>query len=203
MFDSRFAQRSLRRYVAKGLDRIERSMVDSALEGGLEGARVLEIGGGIGKLQIELLEAGAECGEVIELVPAFEPYARELARDRGLEERTSFRVVDVLEEPRGVAPADIVLLNRVICCSPDGIALTGAAAHLAQRTLILSYPRDTVWIRGGIRLMNIGFRIMGRSFRAFAHSRIAIREVAEAAGLRTADSAHTIAWEFVTFRRAA
>jgi hypothetical protein len=51
--------------------------------------------------------------------------------------------------------------------------------------------------------MNIGLRVMGRSFRVFAHQRSAIHEIAEAAGLRAADSAHSIAWEFVTFRRVA
>ena len=80
---------------------------------------------GIGTIQSELLEAGAERGEVVELVAAWEPYARELAREKGLDERTSFRVADVLEEPESVEPADVVVMNRVVCCSPDGVALDG------------------------------------------------------------------------------
>ena len=36
-------------------------------------------------------------------LPAYEPYARELAREKGLEERTSFNVVDLLEEPAAVS----------------------------------------------------------------------------------------------------
>ena len=81
---------------------------------------MLEIGGGIGRIQAELLATGADQGEVVELVGAYEPYARELARDIGLEARTSFRIVDILDEPDAVEPADIVVLNRVVCCSPDG-----------------------------------------------------------------------------------
>lgn len=202
MFDPRFARRSLRRYLEKGLDRIEKGMVASATAGGLDGAHVLEIGGGIGALQAELLEAGAETGEVVELLPAFEPYARELAREKGLEERTSFRVADILDEPGVVKPADVVLMNRVVCCSPDGVALTTEAARLARRALILSFPRDTVWIRAGLRFMNVGFRLMGRSFRVFAHSRAALREAAEKEGLRLVDAGGGVAWEFATFRRA-
>ena len=105
-------------------------MVAIASEPGVEGARILEIGGGLGALQAELLDAGAARGEVVELVVAYEPYARELARERGLEERTSFRVVDVLEEPEAVEPADVVLLNRVVCCSPDGVELARRSAAL-------------------------------------------------------------------------
>ena len=57
MFAPRAARRSLERYRRKGLDRLERMMLRSAAAGRLEGRRVLEIGGGIGILQSELLDA--------------------------------------------------------------------------------------------------------------------------------------------------
>ncbi len=202
MFKPRFARRSLRRYTEKGLDPLERRMVASAVEGGLEGARVLEIGGGIGAIQAELLQAGAERGEVVELVSAFEPYARELAREKGFEERTSFCVADVLENPAAVEPADVVVMNRVVCCSPDGIQLTAAAARLARRKLVLSFPRDTVWMRFGIGLLNGGLWLIGRSFRVFVHSRDALVAAAEAEGLRLEGTGRGLAWEFAALRRA-
>ena len=202
MFKPRFARRSLRRYREKGLDPLERRMVESAVEGGLEGASVLEIGGGIGAIQAELLEAGADRGEVVELVSAYEPYARELARERGLEERISFRVADVLDDPSTVEQAEVVVMNRVVCCSPDGIELTSAAARLARRTLVLSFPRDTVWMRFGIGLLNGGFWLIRRSFRVFVHSRDALVAAAEAEGLRLEDTGRGVAWEFAALRRA-
>ena len=176
-------------------------MLAAASEPGLDGVRVLEIGGGIGALQAELLDAGAERGEVVELVAAYEPYARELARERGLEERTSFRVVDVLEEPDTVEPADVVLLNRVVCCSPDGVELARRAAALSRRTLVLSFPRDAFWVRFGIRVVNAGFAAFGRSFRVFAHRRAALLAAAEAEGLSLAGGWRGAAWELTAFRR--
>jgi magnesium-protoporphyrin O-methyltransferase len=176
-------------------------MVAAAGEGGLAGARVLEIGGGIGTIQSELLEAGAESGEVVELVSAWEPYARELAREKGLEARTSFRVADVLEDPESVEPADVVVMSRVVCCSPDGVQLAGVAARLATRTLVLSYPRDVFWIRGGVRLVNAGLRLAGRSFRVFAHPRAALLEAAQAEGLGLVASGQKGPWEFAALAR--
>ncbi len=202
MFKPRFARRSLRRYRTKGLDPLERRMVESAVEGGLEGARVLEIGGGIGAIQTALLEAGAERGEVVELVSAYEPYARELARESGFEARTSFRVADVLEDPGSVGPAEVVVMNRVVCCSPDGIQLTTAAARLARQTLVFSFPRDTVWMHAGISLLNGGYWLMRRSFRVFVHSREALVAAAEAEGLRLEGTGRGLAWEFAALRRA-
>lgn len=202
MFKPRFARRSLRRYRRKGLDQLERRMVVSAAGGGIVGARVLEIGGGIGTIQVELLKAGAESGEVVELVGAYEPYARELAREADLEARTRFRVADVLEPTGIVEAADVVVLNRVVCCTPDGIALAGEAARLARRTLVLSFPRNVRWVRAGVRVANAGLRVIGRSYRIFLHSRPSLIAAVEAEGLRLSDSGRRGGWEFVALSRA-
>ena len=178
-------------------------MVDSAVAHGLAGARVLEIGGGIGKFQVELLEHGAATGEIAELVGAYEPYAEELARERGLSDRTAFVVADVLEQPDAVAPGDVVVLNRVVCCSRDGVQLAAAAARLTRRTLVLSYPRDVFWIRLGVRIVNLGQRVLGRSFRVFVHSPSSLRAAAEAEGLAGSETRHGTVWECTTLLRGA
>jgi hypothetical protein len=203
MFTERVARKDLARYRKRGLDRLERRMVDSTAADGLAGARVLEIGGGIGKLQVELLAAGAATGEVAELVGAYEPYAEELAREQGLEGRTSFVVADILERSDAVPPGDVVVLNRVVCCSPDGIALAAAAARLTRRTLILSYPRDVVWVRLGVRAINLAQRVLGRSFRVFVHLPSSLRAAAEAEGLKRSETHRGSLWEFTTLLRSA
>jgi spermidine synthase len=202
IFQPRIARRSLDRYRKKGHGALERRMVSSAAERGLAGARVLEIGGGVGTIQSELLEAGAARGEVVELVRAWEPYARELARDKGLDERTSFRVADVLDAPGDVEPADVVVMNRVVCCSPDGVRLTAAAAQLARRTLVFSFPRDVFWVQAGLRVVNGGLRVMRRSFRVFVHPRDALLQAAQAEGFVVAETGGGAIWEFATLRRA-
>jgi len=201
-FKPRVARRSLELYRKKGHGDLERRMVAAASEGGLAGARVLEIGGGIGTFQSELLEAGAERGEIVELVPAWESYAHELAREKGLEDRTVFRVADVLEAPESVAPADVVVMNRVVCCSPDGVELAAAAARLARRTLVLSYPRDVLWMRLGLGVVNVVLRLGRRSFRVFVHSSETLLGAARAEGLQLVDVGHDGPWEFAALRRA-
>jgi magnesium-protoporphyrin O-methyltransferase len=203
MFSPRMARRSLKRYRERGLDELEQAMVAAGGADGLDGARVLEIGGGIGTLQAELLEAGADSGEIVELVPAWEPYARELAREKGLEQRVEFRIADVIEEPGAVDPADVVVLNRVVCCSPDGVRLTGVAARLARRRLVLSFPRDRLLVRFGLGLVNGTMRMLGRSYRAFVHPRAALLAAAEGEGLTLAEADRGFIWEFVALRRPA
>lgn len=203
IFKPRMARKSMNRYRKKGLDGLDRQVLASAQIGGVKGLDVLEIGGGVGAIQVELLDAGAGRGEIVELVSAWEPYALELARGKGFENRTTFRIADVLDDPKAVPPADVVVLSRVVCCSPDGIQLTRAAARLTRRTLVLSFPRNRFLLRAGMGVMNAFFRVVGRSYRIFLHPRESLVAAAEGEGLALSDSGGTFAWEYVTLRRAA
>jgi spermidine synthase len=203
MFNAREARKNLVRYRKKGLNKIERKMVGSVSADVLKDARVLEIGGGVGAMQAELLKSGAERGEIVELVSAYEPYALELARENGIEHRTAFRVADVLDEPETVSRADVVVMNRVVCCSPDGVRLTAVAAGLARRMLLLSHPRDRFLTRMFGHVMNTTLRLLGKSFRVFLHSRDSIHAAAQSEGFVVAETGRGIVWEFVAFRRTA
>jgi magnesium-protoporphyrin O-methyltransferase len=201
MFKPSVARNNLKRYGKKGPGAIERRLLASIPAKELEGGRILEIGGGIGVILAELLMAGAQSGEIVELVSGYEPYARELARDKGLEARTRFRVADIMEEPERVARATIVVLNRVVCCSSEGVQLTEQAARLAERVLILSFPRDRFLVRLFVRAVNGIQRLIGRSFRVFLHPRTSLYAAAQTHGLAPAASGQTVAWEFAVMRR--
>jgi magnesium-protoporphyrin O-methyltransferase len=201
IFKPTTARRNLRRYLKKGLGAIERSMVSGVGSEDLDGVRVLEIGGGIGAVQAELLAKGASTGEIVELVRAYEPYARELATAKGFQNRSVFRVADVLADPNAVAPAGVVVLNRVVCCSPDGIRLAGIAARLAERMLMLSFPRDRGLTRLFVKTVNSTMQLLGRSFRTYLHPRASLVGAAQDAGLVLAQTGKNLVWEFTIFRR--
>jgi magnesium-protoporphyrin O-methyltransferase len=201
MFGPRVARRSLERYRRRGLDRLERKLLRTVAPADVTGASVLEIGGGIGALQAALLHSGASRGEIVELVDAYEPYARELAQQQGLSDRSRFRALDVLENPDAVEPAAIVILNRVVCCSPDGVALTALAGRLAQRALLLTFPRDRLLVRIGLRLVNAWEQLSRRSFRVFLHPPAALLGAAEAQGLQLATHERGRLWELAMLER--
>ena len=102
---------------------------------------MLEIGGGVGELHVELLKRGAERAVNLELSPAYDEEARLLLADLALEGRVERRLHDIAVEPDAVEPVDVVVLNRVVCCYPDYERLLGAAATHARRALVFSYPR--------------------------------------------------------------
>jgi 2-polyprenyl-3-methyl-5-hydroxy-6-metoxy-1,4-benzoquinol methylase len=110
---------------------------------GIEGASVLEVGGGVGELEIELLKAGAARAQNLELSPAYEQEAHRLAGQAGVQGRIDWRLHDLAADPGAVAPADLVVLHRVVCCYPDYARLLGAAADHARRALVFTIHPGT------------------------------------------------------------
>ena len=183
LFGAKTAAKDARTYRRKGPDPMARSLARRAAARGVEGASVLEIGGGVGQVALELLKAGAESAEVVELLPDYEPFVRELASEAGVGERVSFRTADLVADPAAAGPVDLVVMNKVVCCTPDGIALAGIAASLARRALVLSFPRDVWWARAGLATVNLYLRLRRRRFRVFVHSHAALEGAVEAHGL--------------------
>ena len=132
-FTERVARRDAARYRRAAIDGNARRVVEFVRARGVAGSTVLEVGGGVGAIQLELLQAGAARAENVELSPAYEPYAAELLQEAGLEGRVERHLLDFASQGDDVEPADVVILHKVVCCYPDYEALVGAAAAHAKR----------------------------------------------------------------------
>jgi magnesium-protoporphyrin O-methyltransferase len=189
VFGEGFARRVTRRYRRRGVDRTARRLVEFLSRDGLDGASVLEIGGGIGEISVELLRRGAASATVAELSPAYDDAARDLADEAGVSPRIHRRIVDVAATPEDVEPADLVVLHRVVCCYPDYERLLGAAADHCRSRLAFSHPPRNVVSRALFATQN-GFLALGRQeFRTFAHPPRRMVETVVSRGF-TSDLAH-------------
>ena len=200
-FSERFARRSARRYRKHGLDRSARRIVEFLKGRGLAGATVLEVGGGVGEIQLELLGRGAARTVNLELSPAYEEEAARLAREAGVEARIDRRLHDIAADPSEVEPVDIVVLHRVVCCYPDYELLLGAAADHARRLLVFSHPPRNPISRSLIAAQNLGFRLLGREFRTFTHPPRRMLAVLERRGLRPVFVHRGLPWRVVGLAR--
>ena len=200
-FSPRFARRMAARYRKRGLDRPSRRMVEFLASHDLDGATVLEVGGGVGEIQLELLKHGAARTVNLELSPAYEQEAVRLAREAGVEGRIERRLHDIAIEPAAVEPVDVVVLHRVVCCYPDYERLLGAAGDHAGRLLVFSHPPRNLISRAIVATQNLGFRLMRREFRTFAHPPAAMLEVLERRGLRPAYAHRGVPWHVAGLER--
>jgi hypothetical protein len=189
------------KYRKKGLDDTAQRMVDFLAARGVEGATVLEVGGGVGDIQIELLKRGAAHAVNLELSPAYDEEAARLLRETGLEGRVDRRLHDIAAAPEEVEPADVVVLHRVVCCYPDYERLLGAAAQHARRLLVFSYPPRNAVSRLVIRTQNLVFRLLRREFRTFAHPPSRMLAVLDEHGLQRTFAHQPLVWQISGLER--
>jgi 2-polyprenyl-3-methyl-5-hydroxy-6-metoxy-1,4-benzoquinol methylase len=201
MFTDRFARRTAKRYRKRGLDRTARRIVELIEQQGLDGATVLEVGGGVGSLQVELLKRGAARATNLELSPAYEEEARQLLAETGLTERVDRHIVDIAAAPDEVQPEDIVVLHRVVCCYPDYAKLLGAAASHARHHVVFSYPPRNAASRLFIGASNLAFRLGRSDFRVFAHPPTAMLAVLTEHGLHPVARRRGSVWNITAARR--
>jgi 2-polyprenyl-3-methyl-5-hydroxy-6-metoxy-1,4-benzoquinol methylase len=201
IFSERSARAQARSYRRSGLDATSRRIVELLKEQRLEGLTLLEVGGGIGAIQIELLKAGVARAVRIELTPTYEESASELLREAGFEDRVERRVMDFVESGADVGAADIVIMNRVICCYPDVPRLAGQAADHTKGLLVMSFPKERWWTRAVVWMANFGMAVTRREFRIFLHPVAQILATTESHGLKRSVNRPGLFWQISAMRR--
>lgn len=201
-FGPRFARHLAKRYRRHGLDKTAQRIVDFLEQHGIQGATVLEIGGGVGEIQIELLKRGARHATNLELVDAYETEARRLLQGTGLQHRVERRRHDIAADPDGVEPADVVVLHWVVCCYPDHERLLAATADHAHRLLMFSYPPHNPAGRAVLAAENAIFAILRKRFRTFNHPPDAMLAALAKHGLRATYPHRGLGWQVAGLERA-
>ncbi|WP_195760586.1 methyltransferase domain-containing protein [Agromyces kandeliae] len=194
VFDERFAGDLERRYRRRGLTRAEQRVAERVERAGVAGTSVLEVGGGIGAIQLELFGHGAAHSINLELSPAYEGRARALLAEAG-RAADARRIVgiDLAIDGDDVPVADHVVLHRVVCCYPDAVRLLAASAAHARRTVVFSHPPRTWLTRAFVGVGNVMMRLRGEQYRGYVHSPGAMYDALRRAGF-TIDSVDRAGW---------
>lgn len=200
LFNSKEARSNLKAYDRKGLNGMAGRTVGYLTSQGVAGHEIVEVGGGIGALHVELLKAGAARAVNIELSHGYRDTATELLRREGLEDQVEQKIGDFTELATELE-ADTVIMNRVICCYPDMARLMNAGLSASRRFLVAVFPRDRLMSRIVVAVGNTYQQVKGVGFRAYVHSPAAIHETADRAGFVVAFADQDLAWHGVVFER--
>lgn len=201
-FNRRVAAEELERYRRSGPRKTTRLLLDALRDCGIGGMTLLDIGGGVGAIQHELLSAGVSRAESVEASAAYLAAAREETARRGHTDRLKAHHGDFVALAPEIPSADIVTLDRVICCYRDMPALVTQSAARAQKLYGAVYPRDIWWVRAGIAAENLLYRVRRRPFRVFVHTAAAIEEIVRAHGFERRATRQTRSWQVVVYARA-
>ena len=202
-FSEREVRRDVRSYRKSGPPRTTRWLIEGLRGEGVDGLTVLDIGAGVGAVHQELLAAGAARAVDVDGSAAFVDAARDEAARRGTLGRVRFEVGDFVSLAPEIEPADLVALDRVLCCYSDMVALVRLSAARAERRYGLVYPRDTWWMRVVGRLFNAVAVASRRRTRAWIHRTADVERLVAEAGLRPSLRRSTFYWQVVVYERTA
>jgi magnesium-protoporphyrin O-methyltransferase len=203
VFNEQEARRELRKYRRKGPAKSTRILIEALRNEELAGHDLLDIGGGIGAIQQELIQSGVSNVFNVDAASAFVKVSREEAERMGYADRVGYAHGNFVEIADDVDPADIVTLDRVICCFPDMHRLVSLSAEKAQRFYGIVFPRDTWWVHLASTVFNAVFGVVRRSpFKTFIHSTDAVDSLLLSMGLERRFFRTSGIWQIMVYARA-
>lgn len=204
-FNSAIARRDLRRFRRRGPDAPTRQLLAAvqARSSLPSQPTLLDIGGGVGAIHHVLLEHGFSQALHLDASDAYLAAAADEANRLGHANRVQFQLAEFPAEGSTVPSADVVTLDRVVCCYPDYARILAAAADHARHLLAYSYPRPRWLNRLVVAGVNVVRRLQGRRFRAYVHPPTRMRAVLERVGMRRVWAGGTWIWAVEVFDRVA
>ena len=201
VFTDKVSRREAERYRKHGLPKRARRLLTSierALP--LPDRRTLEIGVGAGAFTVELLRHGAAHAVGVDAVAAQLAAARTLAAESGVADRAEFVLGD-FTQIGAQSNADIVVLDRVVCCYPDWQTLLTAAAARADMLIAMTYPRDRWPLHTFAVSANLWLRLTRSDFRFHVHPVAAMHALLRAQGFTPNVTGHFFGWELLIATR--
>lgn len=168
-FFSFFAKSYRRRFAKKGFETSQQQLIEGITQANYQGKTLLEIGCGVGHFHQILIEQGAKSATGIELAAKMLAEAKDWARQRGLAGKTNYIEGDFISVAPNLESADIVIMDKVVCCYPDADSLIHSSLEKCHSAYALTYPRKIWYTRLGTQILALILKLAGSDFRPYVH----------------------------------
>ena len=191
------------KYKSNGLTSSSQVLLDFISKKGLLGKTVLELGCGTGFFALETLRNGASSCVGIDLSSAAILEANEFAKESGLQDRARFEVANAASTRQPAA--DVVIMDKVLCCYPEADALLKTASESSTDLLGFVVPRDEGLMKPAMRigtaLINLVEKLRRSGFRLYLHPLRTVDRLLYASGFQQADKAKSRFWLVFLYKR--
>ncbi len=198
-FDRDFVAKKVQQYRQSGVKKETRLLVEALKSEGVDGLTLLDIGGGLGAIEHELLKAGVSRALSVEASQAFIDAAKTEAARQGLADKMNFVHGDLVELASQVPEADIVTLDKVVCCYQDMESLVRASVAKAKKLYGLVYPRDDWWMKAAIGFENLFENLKGSDWHVYVHPTQEVERLIRDRGMQVRFRRALIDWQIVVY----
>ncbi len=201
-FDQEYAKKKLIEYREKGPKKSTQQLIEVIAEESLEGAALLDIGGGVGDIQHALLKLGVSKTINAEASQGYLEACMQEAERQGHADKIQHINGNFVDLANEIPSADIVTLDRVICCYDDMEKLVELSVKKANRLYGVVYPRDKWWVKLGSAIyFNFKFWLQRNPFRTFIHPTKEVEEIIYSNGFIRSFHRNMGSWQVVLYSR--
>ncbi|MFX0184733.1 MAG: class I SAM-dependent methyltransferase [Candidatus Hodarchaeota archaeon] len=200
-FNEKAVSKELKKYRKQGPAKTAQLLINFFKNEGVNEMKLLDIGGGVGAIQHELLKEGISSAISVDASSAYLNVAKKEAEYQGHVDRIVYHHGDFINLAPEIPHADVVTLDRVICCYPEMEKLVETSINHAKSYYGIVYPRNTWWVRLGISLINVFERLKRSDFRVFAHSREEIHDVVKEKNFELCMDKKAGVWQVDVFKK--
>lgn len=200
-FNDKIATKELMKYREKGPAKATHLLLNFLKNEGVEGMTLLDIGGGVGVIQHELVKTGVSKVISVDASSAYLSTSQKEAKHLGHFNRIVYYHGDFVDLAPNIPIADIVSLDRVICCYPDMDNLVERSVTHAKNYYGIIYPKDAWWMKIGMSLINMFQKLRRNKFRVFVHSRKKIHGIVQTNNFERCFSQNAGLWQVEIFKK--
>lgn len=194
-FNNKYATKNFKSYNKKGPFKLTKKLISAIEEIGVKGKTLLDIGAGVGAIQLELFKSGLKQSTDVDASSAFLDKAKQLAEINGLEKSIEFLHGDFSDLEDKIKEADIVTLDKVICCYDDMESLVKLSAAKAKSLYGVIYPRDNWLAKLSFSFSNIYLWITRSPMRVFVHNNVTVNSIITESGLKLKEHFTGYIWQ--------
>jgi len=201
-FDRKYVNKKLKKYREEGPKKTSVQLMEALRSEDIQGMTLLDIGGGVGDIQHGLLKSGVSQAINVEGSRAYSEACQEEAERQGHADSIRHLPGNFVDLAQDIPSADIVTLDRVICCYDDMPKLVSLSAQKAKKYYAVVYPRDLWWVKL-VNAVYYNFRnwIMRNPMRNYVYATEAVEGEIRRSGLERSFHRDMGAWQVAVFSR--
>lgn len=201
VFDLKGAQKEMKKYKRKGAGKTTKKLISLLNLQNLEGATLMDIGGGVGAIQWAFLKKGGKNTTDVDASKGYLEVARSYALEQGLSEQSTFLHSDLVDRTHDLSTFDYVTLDKVVCCYPDYTSLLETALNKCTKTIGLTYPLGGVVSKIIVQIQNIYLYFKKNPFRTYLHSPSEIEAFIRSKGFEPICKKISFPWHVQVYKR--
>jgi magnesium-protoporphyrin O-methyltransferase len=202
IFDEKSAQADIKDYRQHGPAKQTKLILEAIRSLGLKDVHLLDIGGGVGVIHHELLTDTAREATHVDASSAYLKVAKDETEKRGNSGSVNFIHADFTDVAEEVPQADVVTLDRVVCCYPDFRSLLKTASEHSRTAIAMTYPLEVWYMQIGLSVINFLQKLRRDPFRVFLHPVDEMDKLLTAQGFKRTSLKRLFAWEMALYQRA-